>query len=858
MEDRTLEKKPKKHQAFRVLLRILVILIAFLFSLILILNIPSVQTFITQKIINSIEAKSGSQLSIGYVNIGLPNTVELREIYIQDQNKDTLLYLHTLNVNIDLFKLFSNKFYVKSLNIENLVTNIHRKQSESKFNFQFFIDVFSEQMSDTAGTPAEPWLIEVKDISLKNFRATFADAQADIDARIALSNFEGILKYFDINKKQIIVDRFSLRSTSLKIVSTQVENIIKTSKTKADSKHVEESNNKEKYIANFLPDWNISINDFSLEGIDIQYDNSAFPRLAQGFDNRHLQVNNLNAGINNFSFSSEGLGAEINSLSFNESCGFKLKKISVHAELTEHLAELKNLYVESSHSKISGDANLSFSSFNDLLANTGNCKAILDIKNAEINTNEVFLFEHVFEINKFIDKFRNMKISILAKANGKINDLNIEKLEISLLEKTKLKTHGTLKGLPELSKLRFNAGLDLFSTIKPDLYRFIDSKSLASLNLPNLIEVQGKVIGKTDSLLAEFILNSDYGTITANTFYQNRKNKKDTINLNFSAKDILTGVILSDTLYGKANFSGEAGFERTDNGLYYGSAGIMIEDAQYNSYTFKNIQINSQLEGDLYLATISSTDPNINFILSTEIKLLEAKKKYSANLEISNLDFHALNFTKNKITVSTKLKGELSFGGIENSEAKLLLTNTNFVNDNKISLIKLFDLKANSSSQGIDVSINSDILDGNIHSNITAENLEKTFQTAFRKYWGDTIVNDLPPGKNFSFLINSRIPKDIIQLFNPKFTDFEINKLEGKYTSDNNNLSVILQMPKVSYSGALSDTLTVVVNGKNDSLHLILDCNKLSTNNLQINKIRISERTNHGKIISEISIRDYI
>ena len=94
MKDEVSTKSPKKHRIIRVLLRVLVILFVLLVSLILSLNIPGVQTYIAQKFISSIRSKTGTELSIRSVKIVFPNRVELRDIYAQDKNADTLLYLH--------------------------------------------------------------------------------------------------------------------------------------------------------------------------------------------------------------------------------------------------------------------------------------------------------------------------------------------------------------------------------------------------------------------------------------------------------------------------------------------------------------------------------------------------------------------------------------------------------------------------------------------------------------------------------------------------------------------------------------------------------------------------------------------
>ena len=87
----------------RISLWIIVAVISVLLTLILVLKIPAVQTFIVSKVTHSIQKKTGTEISIGSIKIAFPKTVEINGIYFQGQNADTLLYLHSLRMNIDLF-----------------------------------------------------------------------------------------------------------------------------------------------------------------------------------------------------------------------------------------------------------------------------------------------------------------------------------------------------------------------------------------------------------------------------------------------------------------------------------------------------------------------------------------------------------------------------------------------------------------------------------------------------------------------------------------------------------------------------------------------------------------------------------
>jgi len=669
-------KDRKKYRILQILLRVFLIFIALFWVFVFALTIPSVQTFIAQKFVSSIRAKTGAQFTVKSVKIIFPKNIILSDIYIGDKQSDTLLYVQSLKINIDIFKLLSNKVYAEDVSLENMVGRIYRNNSDGKFNFQFFLDAFLPLAPDTIAEPSVPWLFQMNKISLKNIHLAFIDKHTDTDVKINLGDFEGLVKVFDLDKKHIELDKFSLKNSSVQLISTQAGTLEKNLSEKSIT-------TEKKKVPGLVPGWHISTNHLVIENSDFKSDNTAVTKLPEGFDSQHVFVSNINTQIHNINISDDGFKGEINALSFNEGCGFDLKKLSANANLTERVAELKNLQFESSRSKISADAQLSFSSFDDLLSNTGNTETKMDLKYADINSEEVFLVAYALTENKYISKFRNSNVLISTKATGKINDLNFEHLEISGLQKTTLKSHGRLTGLPDVARLRFNAGIDFFSIVLPDVYQFIDSKSLANLNLPHSIALKGNGIGKADSLLANVQLTTEYGTVDATTFYQTRKNGRDTFNLIFSGKNILANRILGDTLFGKVSISGKAGIARTSDSLLYGLAEVVIAEAQYNSYNYRNIKIDGRMDGKFYSSTVSCADTNITFELHADADRSEVKKKYSTALNLSRLNFEALHFTQKKLTMSTNLTAQLNYGGLNNSDATLNMANTILTNDGK-------------------------------------------------------------------------------------------------------------------------------------------------------------------------------
>lgn len=857
MNDKKQHDKKKRFRIMRILFRLVVVLFALLFALVLLLNIPAIQTFVVAKITQSISEKSGAEFHIGSVKVAFPKTIKIKDIYLQDQQADTLLYLQGLQINVDLFRLFKKEVFVNNLELENMVTHIHRKKAADLFNFQFFIDSFSTGTTDSISKQGSPWIFFVQDIHLKNIRATFADAQTSIDTRINLGELKTKIKDFDLNKQLLNFHEVLLNNTSMQLILAQQDSNKKAPLDSINSTAIKNNIQNIPETTGYFTDWNIYADQLTLNNTNFQFDNNSLPKLPVGIDYRHLVVRNLSTGIRNIGVDPEGYKAEIQHMNFTESCGLDLKKLSVDAQFTGQQMEAKDLRIETATSNISVDAKLAYAPIDDLATNFGNCVTTLDLRSSVVNVNELFLFTPDLTTNIYLSKFKNSDVFISAKADGKVDDLDLKNLEISFLKKSSLKSHARLTGLPNFKELEFDAFLDLFSTSPQDLYQFIDAAALAKLNLPKSVDIKGTITGETDSLKTKLGLTSTHGNITVNGFYQNQgPAQQDTFKVDFTAEHILAGLILSDSLLKEVSFKGEASGAGISVGSLSGKASLDIREAIYNSYNYKNIKINSAIDGGILSLSAVSDDPYLNFNLNADADLRETKQNYSAFLDISTINLNALNFTEDTILLTTNLKADLNYAGLTNSDINLEFRNTMIQMDEVPIPVKVLDIKVISEPDSLNIWINSDFAHGTMVGNINPEDLTKAFQSAYRKYFGLADTNQMQTGKHHKFKMDVHIPPDNIALLIPGLQSLNISKLEGAYHSDNNDLLIELEVPEAKYANIQFDTLYLNITGKNENLSLDLNCSKISYDSLQIEKLGIKGQVKNGKILSEIKISD--
>ncbi|MHC1777950.1 MAG: translocation/assembly module TamB domain-containing protein [Lentimicrobium sp.] len=856
MEENIQKKKSAWFRVFRILLRITAALAALIIVLILALNIPAVQSYIAGRFIKNLNQKTGTNASIGSLKIALPNTIRITDLYLNDQQADTLLYLQSLHVDISLFGLLRSEVNVKSLSLENLVANIHRKNTDKKFNFQFIIDAFSTgetpaETDTTSRTPA-PWEIDVKSIRLKDIRASFVDDLSGIDTRISLNEFLATIKEFDPGKQILIMDSILLKNTFFALIQSPGAG------GKPDTgKSVIAGDEPASEAINVFIDWTITAHHLAVENSRFRLDNTSSPALPVGMDYQHLHIDSLNAQISRINIDKTGYRMLFNHISLNEDCGINIKEFIAVAEFTDQQAKLERFQLITDASNISGDANLTYASFNDFMADLWNSEVKIDIGKSSINADEVLMFAPFLADNSLNRKIKDRNVTITAQAGGKINDLILGNLEVSALQQTSFKTNGRLTGLPDMTRFAYDVNLSRLSLVKNDLNLFVDPAYLAGIKLPESFELEGMAHGNLSEVNADLYLKSAYGEISATGFYRETgPGKQDTFNLDFEAQHVMTGLILSDSLAGPVSISGNAGGTEIVNGPLSGSLALDIKEAEYNHYTYNNIQINGRADGRMYSGTAISNDPNLEFNLTAGADLREEMQKYSATLNLPMLNLRALNFMEDSIALSTNLTADIKYSGLNNMNIAIAMTKTSLVKNEKTIPVGNIDVAVIAMGDSTRVGINSGPADGTITANLQPGEIEPMLRAAYHKYAGIEDTTLIQPGKNLAFSLDVHIPGEITRNLLSGLDTLNISRLEGIYYSDNNNLQANMQIPHAIYTGLQIDSLNLAISGKNENLQAELSLGQVSYDSILIRKLMIRENISQGKINSEFRIPD--
>lgn len=115
-------------------------LIVLYLLLIVLLHVPSVQTFLGKEVAEALADKFGTKVEVGKVNLGFFNRIIVDDVMMYDQQGDSLIYASRLSAKIDYIAATQGKISVSSAQIFGLRANLYRQTAKSPANFQFVLD----------------------------------------------------------------------------------------------------------------------------------------------------------------------------------------------------------------------------------------------------------------------------------------------------------------------------------------------------------------------------------------------------------------------------------------------------------------------------------------------------------------------------------------------------------------------------------------------------------------------------------------------------------------------------------------------------------------------------------------------
>ncbi len=136
-------------------------------------RIPVVQTWVVQRATDYLTKELGTKVTVSRVEIKLFRSLVLRDLFIEDQQHDTLLYAKRFKARISQFSIPKRRITLSLAELDNARIAIKFYKNPRKYNLDFILDYFSGTSKDT--TASKPWDVKVDQIKLVENTFSYRD-----------------------------------------------------------------------------------------------------------------------------------------------------------------------------------------------------------------------------------------------------------------------------------------------------------------------------------------------------------------------------------------------------------------------------------------------------------------------------------------------------------------------------------------------------------------------------------------------------------------------------------------------------------------------------------------------------------
>lgn len=663
------EKTPAKRHMIankwlRRFLKTLMWILIVLLMLPVALYIPPVQTLVKNAACDMIGKSTGMKIEIRRFRLKFPLDVNLDDVVVLDQRKDTMVRARTLVADVKLLPLFALDVKVNRLklidgyyrmvspdssmimNLRAALLDVDSKSSANiakseillneatlrNGNVQLYIDVWKQKKEDKDST-STPFLIKAKRLKLENF--TFGMSMLPTIDTLQLQASDICLDngIVDLRKNKVSWQRASVTSGSGRYITPTPEWVAAHPVPEQE----EQSGSP----------MQIKGDSISLDGFKFLYAmKGAEPQ--PGFDASYIEFDNLAIGIKDFYNEAATVRLPLTHLKGRERCGLEIASGKGTVEVDSAGLKLKEIDVNTLYSFVRGNADVPFS----LMELKPEAPVNVDIS-ARLGMPDVDSFMPALkEYTSLIPSRTPLDLAI--EAEGTLSGVDIKNFEAYLRDIIEIKADGYAYNPLDINKMEAELGF-MGKLADPRLIEHFTGKS--EIKVP-IFKIDGEATAMRNTYGIDFSLTSPAGEVAA-------KGKvgldSEKYNLDAEISGLNIAQIMPALEVGKV--SGEvkadgAGFNPL-SGNAVTSAMLNIRSLEYKKRTFSDVRADLTLHPDKTFELIaSSANRGLDFDIEGNGKILPDDYTFDLTAHLRQIDLQDIGMSEDvcngKGTISVK------------------------------------------------------------------------------------------------------------------------------------------------------------------------------------------------------------
>lgn len=867
-------------------LKILIWILGTIFSLFLILliliQVPSVQNVVKKQIVDYIQEKIPTKVSINYLKIEFPKKIILEGVYFEGQKKDTLLSGKKIAVDISMWQLMNNTVAINTIDLNGITANINRN-SNGSFNFDYIINAFSS--SDTVPKNTTPMIFSLDEINLDTINIKYTDVFSKNDLTLKLRHLETRIKTFDLEQMNFEVPKIKIKGLKMnlkqgipKAITSIANNTVSKSNfniglgevdlSKIDIDYQDEKSlltttlSLKKLVVNFdktdinnqfllidklaLSDaegnlafgklkeivtatkltpsdtnnWEVKIRELSLKRVGLIYDNFNTPILKKGIDYNHLKLSSLSTESKNIRYSPLSISANINSLKAVEKSGLIIQSLKTDFFYGRKNSFFKNLYLKTPQTELQNEIQIGYESIESISNNLGNLSIIANLKKSRIGVKDILIFVPTLSTTKPFDTHPNAILLVDSKLNGKLNNIKIPQLEVSGLGTTVVNASGTITGLPDVNKAHFDLVINDFKTSSKDINEFIPKGTIPNtIQLPSTLNAKGKFKGTIDNFITDLVLGSSFGNAKVKAQYNQAVKNKEKYTIVTQLNNFDLGKLIKNSDLGKISLNANIKGTGFDPKTANTTINGTIQKIYYNKYTYQNLDLKGAIHNGLFNVNGSSTDSNLTLDFISSGSFKDKFPKGTLNLNVDIADLEKLNLHAGPLKIRGIVHADIQSADIDYLNGNFTVLNLTVADDKEQFVTDSITLIASSTADKNTLDLKSPFMTASVNGKYKLSKIGAALSKSISKYYATGSSSNYKGTEKQQLEFKIGISDSpLLVKLIPDLKSLEPITISGRYNTVNDSIILNAAIPKIIYGGNTVTNAVLKVDTKDKAL----------------------------------------
>ncbi len=547
-----------------------------------------------------------------------------------------------------------------------------------------------------------------------------------------------------------------------------------------------------------------------------------------GLDWENLHFTDLNASFKDVLIINDSVNAEIDYLMASEQVsGLELHKLAGSAVYSSHETHLLQGEIDLGTSNLNLDLNFAYDSAMSYAHFIDAVSMNVDFYQSKLN---------LADLAFFVEDLWGMDSEVLLSghASGRIKNLSLDDLELSLGNETRFAGNIDLNGLPNIAETFIQVDLTEFTTSSYDIgaFKLPSNQIINSIALPaefsraGKVGFQGSFTGFVNDFVAYGTFFSDLGKVKSDLQLKRSSSGQLAYKGSVSSRQFNLGKLLESEQLNRLDFDVQLNGSGIELENLTAEVSGQLKQIDFNGYRYQVVNLTSQVNKKVFTGQVGIVDPNITFDFQGKVDLSQSLPafEYSATIDSMRLGMLNLYEMDSSAVFKTQMYANFRGNSLNNVIGRANLTDLQILQNGEKSTLKKVEFTAYGTPEGKTIILETDHIDAFIAGKFNTAKLPATLN-----YLGSQIapsyyeVKPDKPKAREVFELNVSIDgvSSLGSFFVPGLDIGSDFSATCAFDSDQDEVHLSARGNQLSYFNLKSDTLTVevdVVDGRVDVL----------------------------------------